>query len=114
MNGETLLHSAPHNVHTLHLICYSLLAATGLSPLLLPSLRLFKQRNWATEDQTEFLSSVLLVGQLDGIIPGSRLQLTNFMLIQRILLTSPAFLCSDLPWHVMAVLLRARHISSEI
>ena len=32
------------------------------------SWRLFKQRNWATEDQTEFLSSVLLVGQLDEII----------------------------------------------
>ena len=32
--------------------------------------RLFKQRNWATEDQTEFLSSVLLVGQLDEIIAG--------------------------------------------
>ena len=87
MNGETLLHSAPHNVHTLHLICYSLLAATGLSPLLLPSLRLFKQRNWATEDQREFLSSVLLVGQLDGIMaarPESRREREDFMLIVRI------------------------------
>ena len=63
MNGKTELHT----MFILHLICYSLLAATGLSSLLW---RLFKQRNWATEDQTEFLSSVLLVGQLDEIIAG--------------------------------------------
>ena len=65
MNGETELHSLQHNVHTPFDLLFLAGGYTGLSPLLW---RLFKQRNWATEDQTEYLSSVLLVGQLDGII----------------------------------------------
>ena len=65
MNGETELHSLQHNVHTPFDLLFLAGGYTGLSPLLW---RLFKQRNWATEDQTEFLSSVLLVGQLDEII----------------------------------------------
>ena len=67
MNGETQLWSLQHNVHTPFDLLF--LAAGYWTLLSSPAVRLFKQRNsWATEDQTEFLSSVLLVGQLDEII----------------------------------------------
>ena len=69
MNGETQLWSLQHNVHTPFDLLF--LAAGYWTLLSSPAVRLFKQRNcWATEDQTEFLSSVLLVGQLDEIIAG--------------------------------------------
>ena len=66
---SALLGSLQHNVHTPFDLLF--LAAGYWTLLSSPAVRLFKQRNcWATEDQTEFLSSVLLVGQLDEIIAG--------------------------------------------
>ena len=64
LNGGALLSALQHNVHSIWFVIPGSWLLRSLS------WRLFKQRNWATEDQTEFLSSVLLVGQLDEIIAG--------------------------------------------